>query len=65
VRSAARGIGLTAEVGGFARLNHGLTTVVTFPRHRVSVETSKESASFRLLSGGHLRFFNIKGETEA
>jgi hypothetical protein len=41
-------IGLTAEVGGFARPNHGLTTVVTARGRRFVVEISEESRYFRL-----------------
>jgi hypothetical protein len=36
-------IGLTAEAGGFARPNHGLTTVVTGHGLRYPVEISENS----------------------
>ena len=36
-------IGLTAEAGGFARPNHGLTTVVTSHGLRYPVEISENS----------------------
>ena len=35
-----------AEVGGFARPNHGLTTVVTSRSHQGSVEMSENSSGF-------------------
>ncbi len=41
-------IGLAAEAGGFARPNHGLTTVVTVHGLRYPVEISENSRSFRM-----------------
>jgi hypothetical protein len=39
-------IGLTAEVGGCARPNHGLTTVVTARGQRFVVDVSQEPRIF-------------------
>ncbi len=44
-------IGLTAEAGGFARPNHGLTTVVTVHCLRYPVEISENSLSFVYFGG--------------
>ncbi len=44
-------IGLTAEAGGFARPNHGLTTVVTVNFLRYPVEISENSLSFVYFGG--------------
>ena len=44
-------IGLTAEAGGFARPNHGLTTVVTGHGLRYPVEISENSPVFACGAG--------------
>ncbi len=49
-------IGLTAEVGGFARPNHGLTTVVTGYDLRYPVEISENSRS---MGPENLRLFVV------